>query len=195
MQMVAGGNAGGAGGADQLSRADDLSGGYAVAAQVHVDGREAVLMVDLHIVAGGIAPACDGNDARTGGVHGVAGAGIQVNTLMVGRSARRGRFTIAEGTGDGGVAAGNQPAAAASSGRTAGVPAAIAAAVSVRTAALRRGGYGGRFPCFPFPLLRRVELYFHGGDLLQERIFLLLAFLFQRFQVIGLLQKLLEQFL
>ena len=81
MQVVAGGNAGGTGGADQLSRADDLPGGYAVAAHVHVDGREAVLMVDLHIVAGGIAPACDGNDARTGSVHGVAGAGIEVNAL------------------------------------------------------------------------------------------------------------------
>ena len=32
VQMVAGGNAGGAGSADQLSRADDLSGGYAGAA-------------------------------------------------------------------------------------------------------------------------------------------------------------------
>ena len=82
VQMVAGGNAGGAGGADQLSRADDLAGGYAVAAHVHVDGREAVLMVDLHIVAGGIAPARYGDDARTGSVHGVAGAGIQVNALM-----------------------------------------------------------------------------------------------------------------
>ena len=112
---------------------------------------------------------------------------------MVGRSARRGRFTIAEGTGDGGVAAGNQPAAAASSGRTAGVPAGIAAAVSARTAALRRGRYGGCLPGFPFPLLRRVELHFHGGDLLQERIFLLLAFLFQRLEIVGLLQQLLEQ--
>ena len=149
-------------------------------------------MVDLHIVAGGIAPACDGNDARTGGVHGVAGAGIEVNALMVGRSARRGRFTIAEGTGDGGVAAGNLPAAAASAGTAAGVPARISAGTA-RAAARSRGRYGGCLPGFPFPLLRRVELYFHGGDLLQERIFLLLAFLFQRLEIVGLLQQLLEQ--
>ena len=49
-------------------------------------------MVDLHIVAGGIAPARYGDDARTARVHWVAGAGIQVNALMVGRSARRGRY-------------------------------------------------------------------------------------------------------
>ena len=149
-------------------------------------------MVDLHIVAGGIAPACDGNDARTGGVHGVAGAGIQVNALMVGRSARRGRFTIAEGTGDGGVAAGNQPAAA-STAAAAAAPGRSAGAATAGAAGLGRGRYGGCLPGFPFPLLRRVELYFHGGDLLQERIFLLLAFLFQRLKIVGLLQQLLQQ--
>ena len=111
---------------------------------------------------------------------------------MVGRSARRGRFTIAEGTGDGGVAAGNLPAAAASAGTAAGVPARISAGTA-RAAARSRGGYGGCLPGFPFPLLRRVELHFHGGNLLQERIFLLLAFLFQRLEIVGLLQQLLEQ--
>ena len=69
-------------------------------------------MVDLHVVAGGIAPARYGDDARTARVHAVAGAGIQVNALMVGGRTRGGGVTIAEGTGDGGVAAGNQPAAA-----------------------------------------------------------------------------------
>ena len=76
VQMVAGGNAGGAGSSNLLTRADDLPGRYVVFAQVHVDGREAVLMVDLHVVAGGIAPARYGDDARTARVHAVAGAGI-----------------------------------------------------------------------------------------------------------------------
>ena len=111
---------------------------------------------------------------------------------MVGRSARRGRFTIAEGTGDGGVAAGNQPTAA-STAAAAAAPGRSAGAASAGAAALRRGRYGGCLPGFPFPLLRRVELYFHGGDLLQERIFLLLAFLFQRLKIVGLLQQLLQQ--
>ena len=51
---------------------------------MHVDGTEAVMVVDLHIIACSLTPAGNGNRTGLGSYHRPAGASVQVNTLYFG---------------------------------------------------------------------------------------------------------------
>ena len=104
MQMVACGDAGGAGQADLLSGTDDGAAADAETAQVHIHRLIAVLVVNDHIVTGRGAVG-GGSDTGAGGVDRPACACVKIYPLMIGGSAGGWGFPVAEGTGDGGIAA------------------------------------------------------------------------------------------
>ena len=75
MQVVAGGNAGGAGGSNGIPSADDLTRRYTVTAQMHINRPETVLMINLDVVACGVVIAGRNHSACPGRHHRPAGAG------------------------------------------------------------------------------------------------------------------------
>ena len=83
VQVVAGGNAGPAHGADQLTGGNRLAGADHRACQVHIDGGEAVSMIDGDVVACRAGIGIGGDNAGAGGIDRRIGGSRQVNTLVV----------------------------------------------------------------------------------------------------------------
>ena len=111
---------------------------------------------------------------------------------MVSRGAGGGRDTVAEGRGDGGVAARPHPAAAyrGTAGTAAG---AVAGPIDGFTGPGSGGRHIGGHIGLPLRLLGGTVFLFLGGNLLQEFLVHGLELRFQGFQVVGLAQKLLQK--